>query len=273
MNMGVGSTAKTIAKAVAYGFLGLLALAGAVDLLGGDDGKISDPVRPASAPSQGAAPQAKVAKPNERRSRDRSGGRQPTRREHRRTQQTARHPTAVVSHVIDGDTVELDNGKTVRLIGIDTPEVYGGSECGGPQASAYMERIATGRQVAVRTDPTQDTYDRYGRLLAYLDADGTDLGEAVLGAGWAEVYVYDQPFRRLAAYREAADAARAAGRGLSNGCSAPEPEPEPAPDAPAGPDKDCSDFATRAGAQEYLLPGDPHGLDADGDGVGCDTLP
>jgi endonuclease YncB( thermonuclease family) len=129
-----------------------------------------------------------------------------------------RPPTAVITRVVDGDTVELDNGKTVRLIGIDTPEVYGGTECGGAQASAYMERIASGRRVSVRTDPTQDTYDRYGRLLAYLDAGGTDLGEAVLRAGWARVYVYDQPFRRLSAYRRAGRSARGGDRGIWGRC-------------------------------------------------------
>jgi endonuclease YncB( thermonuclease family) len=137
----------------------------------------------------------------------------------------ARPPTAVITRVVDGDTVELDNGKTVRLIGIDTPEVYGGTECGGAQASAYMERIATGRRVSVRTDPTQDTYDRYGRLLAYLDAGGRDLGEAVLRAGWARVYVYDQPFRRLAAYRHAGSAARGGDRGIWSSCSGSAPAP------------------------------------------------
>jgi endonuclease YncB( thermonuclease family) len=130
----------------------------------------------------------------------------------------ARAPTALVTRVIDGDTVELANGETVRMIGIDTPEVYGGTECGGAQASAYMERIATGRRVSVRTDPTQDTYDRYGRLLAYLDAGGRDLGEAVLRAGWARVYVYDQPFRRLADYRQAGSAARGGDRGIWGRC-------------------------------------------------------
>ena len=95
----------------------------------------------------------------------------------------------MVAHVIDGDTVQFGDGKTVRLIGIDTPEVYGGSEYGGQRASAYMERIASGRRVSVHTDPTQGTYDRYGRLLAYLDAGKTDLGKAVLRAGWAEVRV------------------------------------------------------------------------------------
>jgi endonuclease YncB( thermonuclease family) len=130
----------------------------------------------------------------------------------------ARAPTAVVTRVVDGDTLELDNGETVRLIGIDTPEVYGGTECGGAQASAYMERIATGRRVSVRTDPTQDTYDRYERLLAYLEAGGRDLGEAVLRAGWARVYVYDEPFRRLAAYRQAGSAARGGDRGIWGRC-------------------------------------------------------
>lgn len=38
-------------------------------------------------------------------------------------------------------------------------------------------------------------------------------------------------------------------------------------------DLDCSDFSTQEEAQRYLLPGDPHRLDGDGDGVACETLP
>lgn len=38
-------------------------------------------------------------------------------------------------------------------------------------------------------------------------------------------------------------------------------------------DYDCSDFSTQAQAQEYLLPGDPYGLDADHDGIACESLP
>jgi hypothetical protein len=38
-------------------------------------------------------------------------------------------------------------------------------------------------------------------------------------------------------------------------------------------DYDCSDFTTKAQAQAKLLPGDPYGLDADGDGQACDDLP
>lgn len=46
--------------------------------------------------------------------------------------------------------------------------------------------------------------------------------------------------------------------------------------APAGAsaaDLDCADFGTQAEAQENLLPGDPHGLDGDNDGVACESLP
>lgn len=38
-------------------------------------------------------------------------------------------------------------------------------------------------------------------------------------------------------------------------------------------DYDCADFANQAEAEEYLLPGDPYNLDADGDGVACEDLP
>lgn len=36
-----------------------------------------------------------------------------------------------VNRVIDGDTIELTNGQRVRLVQIDTPEVYSGYECYG----------------------------------------------------------------------------------------------------------------------------------------------
>jgi hypothetical protein len=41
----------------------------------------------------------------------------------------------------------------------------------------------------------------------------------------------------------------------------------------SGADLDCSDFSNQSQAQQNLLPGDPYGLDADGDGVACESLP
>lgn len=43
--------------------------------------------------------------------------------------------------------------------------------------------------------------------------------------------------------------------------------------AVASVDYDCADFANQAEAEEYLSPGDPYNLDADGDGIACEDLP
>jgi len=119
-----------------------------------------------------------------------------------------------VINVVDGDTIDvrLNRGKVdrVRLLGIDTPEVYNGPECGGSIASAEMRRLALNRRVKLTTDPTQDRRDRYGRLLAYVRrAGGGSIQAGMLRTGWAQVYVYDSsaPFQRLTEFRPIEDAA------------------------------------------------------------------
>lgn len=134
---------------------------------------------------------------------------------------------ARIRRVIDGDTIEVRAigaaRKTykVRLIGIDTPEVYGGLECGARDASAYMERIAwPGRRVTLRTDPTQDLFDRYGRLLAYVDTSRGSLQSKMLTTGWAKVYVYGgKPFQRVDGFRKSASQAKRQGRGVWGQCN------------------------------------------------------
>lgn len=79
-----------------------------------------------------------------------------------------------VLRVVDGDTVHVayrGRDTTVRLIGVDTPETVHPTEpvqCFGREASEHAHRLLDGRRVYVATDPSQDTRDRYGRLLAYL---------------------------------------------------------------------------------------------------------
>lgn len=132
-----------------------------------------------------------------------------------------------VTRVVDGDTLHVrlaGRDETVRLLGIDTPELHRPGtpvECGARAAASVLQRAAEGRRVSVRADPTQDERDRYGRMLGYVEtADGRDLGEAVVEAGWAEVYVFDRhAFARVARYREAARRARTAGRGVRRRCN------------------------------------------------------
>jgi endonuclease YncB( thermonuclease family) len=128
-----------------------------------------------------------------------------------------------VTDVVDGDTIDVRSRSReirVRLIGIDTPEVFGGTECGGPEASATMKRLAEDRRVKLVTDPTQDTRDRYGRLLAYANViNGPSLQLAILRKGWAKVYVYGgKPFKRVASFRRAESAARGSNRGAWGLC-------------------------------------------------------
>ena len=132
-----------------------------------------------------------------------------------------------VTEVVDGDTADVRLSSTgrvkrVRFIGIDTPEVYGGAECGGAQASSYMKQmLPVGTRVKLVSDRTQDRVDAYGRLLRYVirTSNGRDVNRAQVWKGWARVYVYDSnPFERVTAYRNAETAAQAAPRGIWEIC-------------------------------------------------------
>jgi micrococcal nuclease len=135
---------------------------------------------------------------------------------------------AHVARVIDGDTiaVSVDGApeRSVRLLGIDTPETHRPGtpiECGGPEATANMKRLAPpGTAVELEPDPSQDRIDRYGRLLAYVRLpDGRLAEEAQLTDGWATVYVFaGRPVSRDPAFRRAQAAARGARRGVWGRC-------------------------------------------------------
>lgn len=133
---------------------------------------------------------------------------------------------ATVIEVIDGDTVRvrLASGarRDVRLVGIDTPEVFGGAECGGRQASSSLKKVLPrGTKVSLVSDPSQALKDRYGRLLRYVHkaSTGRDVNRQQVYRGWARVYVFDsKPFNRVASYRTAQRAADAANRGIWGSC-------------------------------------------------------
>jgi endonuclease YncB( thermonuclease family) len=110
--------------------------------------------------------------------------------------------------------------RAVRLIGIDTPEVYGGVECGGRAASKSMKRMLDhGDRVKLVKDFSQDRRDRYGRLLRYVERRGHDVGKRQIARGWANVYVYGgSPFKRVHKYRRAKRRARSHDRGVWGRC-------------------------------------------------------
>jgi micrococcal nuclease len=192
----------------------------------------------------------------------------------------------VVTEVLDGDTVRvrLLNGKSerVRLIGIDAAER---GACFAAQATARARQLVLSKPVVLRGDATQDTRDRYGRLLGYVwIPGGRDLGYQLVAGGFAKVYVYREAFQRLAAYRNAESKARSAPAGAWKACGSttitpilPSPpraagdcHPSYTPCLPVVGDLDCADVRALGVAPVRVLGSDPYRLDGDGDGLGCE---
>jgi micrococcal nuclease len=99
-----------------------------------------------------------------------------------------------VARVVDGDTVALADGARVRLVQIDTPEVYYPRECYGEQASAVTKHLLpAGTLVRLYREPKTDAVDQYGRLLRYLvrDRDGLNVNLQLVRVGAASPYFYD----------------------------------------------------------------------------------
>jgi micrococcal nuclease len=98
-----------------------------------------------------------------------------------------------IDHVADGDTVDLTNGAKVRLVQIDTPEVYFHPECYGKKASALTKRLLPpGTAVKLIREPATDSVDSYGRLLRYVirRRDSLNVNLHLVAVGAAAPYFY-----------------------------------------------------------------------------------
>ncbi len=99
-----------------------------------------------------------------------------------------------IDHVADGDTVDLTNGAKIRLVQIDTPEVYFSPECYGKQASTITKGLLpAGTRVRLAAEPATDRVDEYGRLLRYVTrvSDGLNVNVYLVRVGAAAPYFYD----------------------------------------------------------------------------------
>ena len=118
----------------------------------------------------------------------------------------AASPVYRVDHVVDGDTIALRNGQRVRLVQIDTPEVFFGAECYGKQASQTTKRLLpVGTRVHLSTEPATDRVDRYGRLLRYvIRVNGAvNVNIRLVATGGAAPYFYTGRRGRYATRLEA----------------------------------------------------------------------
>lgn len=106
-----------------------------------------------------------------------------------------------VTRVLDGDTIILDNGETVRLIGVDAPEIHHPEipvQRFGEEATEFLKRLAEGFECTLEYEPN-NLRDKYGRLLAYVFVGDRFVNAEIIRRGYA--YAYTRfPFRRQAEF-------------------------------------------------------------------------
>ncbi len=100
--------------------------------------------------------------------------------------QSCKVPSVViVTKVIDGDTVIVEGGYSVRLLGIDTDER--GEPC-YEEAKEYLEDLVLGREVRLERD--EEDVDKYGRCLRYIFVDGKNVNLELVRKGLAVARFY-----------------------------------------------------------------------------------
>lgn len=129
-------------------------------------------------------------------------------------------PVTIITRVIDGDTVELNTGETVRYIGIDAPEV--GKE-GSKTAQCYAEEAEQRNSElvlnkAVRLEKDTSETDRYGRLLRYVYVEDTLVNESLVKEGFAFAKSYKPDTKLQDIFKIAQQAAKNEKKGLWGKC-------------------------------------------------------
>lgn len=135
----------------------------------------------------------------------------------------------LVKRVIDGDTIQLENGQKVRLIGIDTPEMHESSKLYrdsvktaqdvevikelGRIAYKFTKNLVEGNRVRLEFDAVNK--DKYNRLLAYVYLkDGTFVNAEIIKQGFASLMTIPPNVRYAELFHELYKEARENKRGL-----------------------------------------------------------
>lgn len=120
-----------------------------------------------------------------------------------------------VSSVVDGDTLKINmSGSivTLRLIGMDTPEVVDPRktvQCFGKEASNKAKELLIGKKIRIEKDPTQGDLDKYGRTLAYVfREDGLFYNKYMIEQGYAHEYTYNTPYKYQTEFKSAQKSAQ-----------------------------------------------------------------
>jgi len=188
---------------------------------------------------------------------------------------------AKVIRVIDGDTIEVEidgSKKTVRYIGIDTPETVHPDrevQCFGKEASEKNKELVTNKTVELEKDVSEG--DRYGRLLRYVYVDNVFVNEVLVREGYAHASSYPPDIKYQDKFRLAEQQARKDGMGLwGNVCELqvlPTTKPVSGGSYTCDCGKSCSEISSCEEAQYQLNTCGCSVRDGDRDGIACDGAP
>ena len=109
-------------------------------------------------------------------------------------------------YVIDGDTFVLNNGDTIRLLGIDAPEK---GDAQYDRAAYELQRRIVGRELTFEGD----TDDIYGRKLREVFAEGRHINLELVQEGWARTFMHENS-KYKALLDKAQEEARAKRKGI-----------------------------------------------------------
>lgn len=126
---------------------------------------------------------------------------------------------AKVTRVIDGDTIEIEGGKKLRYIGIDTPETVDPRkpvQCFGKEASNKNKELVLGKTVRLEKDVSET--DKYGRLLRYVWVGETFVNDYLVRQGYAHSSTFPPDIKYQEQFRLAETEAREQNLGLWSSC-------------------------------------------------------
>ncbi len=135
----------------------------------------------------------------------------------------------LVKRVVDGDTLVLESGERVRLIGIDTPEIHESAKLHrdakrskqdintiqalGKESYEFTKNLVQGKRVSLEFDV--DRYDKYKRLLAYVYLkDGTFVNAEIVKQGYASLLTFPPNVKYADLFEKLYQEARENKRGL-----------------------------------------------------------
>jgi micrococcal nuclease len=139
------------------------------------------------------------------------------------------YTNVLVTRAVDGDTLQLETGERVRLIGIDTPEMHESDKlyrdsdrskqdietikAMGRQSYEFTKRLVEGKRVSLEFDVEKQ--DRYKRMLAYVYLkDGTFVNAEIVKQGYASLMTYPPNVKYADLFTKLYKEARENNRGL-----------------------------------------------------------